>query len=121
MNKAFLIGNLTRDPELTETAGGVCVKSVRVSASIILSRTRLVANAIMHIASPARRSRGAMWRDMFPDRGGCASSHKEWLSRCKTNPPWRFLRKKYRRKPALGMQSGRTEISFHRSASTYEE
>ena len=25
MNKVFLIGNLTRDPELTETAGGVAV------------------------------------------------------------------------------------------------
>lgn len=25
MNKVFLIGNLTRDPELTETAGGVSV------------------------------------------------------------------------------------------------
>ena len=23
MNKVFLIGNLTRDPELTETAGGI--------------------------------------------------------------------------------------------------
>ena len=25
MNKVFLIGNLTRDPELTETSGGVSV------------------------------------------------------------------------------------------------
>ena len=25
MNKVFLIGNLTRDPELTETASGVAV------------------------------------------------------------------------------------------------
>ena len=35
MNKVFLIGNLTRDPELTETAGGVsvCHFSIAVNRS----------------------------------------------------------------------------------------
>lgn len=35
MNKVFLIGNLTRDPELTETAGGVkiCRFSIAVNRS----------------------------------------------------------------------------------------
>lgn len=37
MNKVFLIGNLTRDPELTETSGGVkiCRFSIAVSRNYI--------------------------------------------------------------------------------------
>ena len=37
MNKVFLIGNLTRDPELTETAGGIkiCRFSIAVNRSFV--------------------------------------------------------------------------------------
>lgn len=33
MNKVFLTGNLTRDPELTETASGVAVCSFSIAVS----------------------------------------------------------------------------------------
>ena len=37
MNKVFLIGNLTRDPELSETAGGVPVCHFSISAFLTSS------------------------------------------------------------------------------------
>ena len=33
MNKVFLIGNLTRDPELTETASGVAVCNFSIAVN----------------------------------------------------------------------------------------
>ncbi|MGN0806600.1 MAG: single-stranded DNA-binding protein, partial [Candidatus Coproplasma sp.] len=33
MNKVFLIGNLTRDPELTETSGGVSVCRIAIAVN----------------------------------------------------------------------------------------